>query len=87
LAKLDTNLCSPANSEINMRYSGVLTREWINETYSNKSSGNRKLILTWLLRCVRPNCWIALSSYRGNSIVMWRRRRWFLTNRSAFKKR
>ena len=26
---------------------------------------------TWLLRWVRPNCWIALSALQGNSRVMW----------------
>lgn len=37
---------------------------------------------TWLLRCVRPNCWMARSADQGSSSVMWTRRRWFRTRRS-----
>jgi hypothetical protein len=29
----------------------------------------------WLVRCVRPSCWMALSADQGSSMVRWRRRR------------
>jgi hypothetical protein len=30
---------------------------------------------TWLLRWLRPSCWMALSALQGSSMVMWTRRR------------
>lgn len=38
-----------------------------------------RLPVTWLLRWLRPNCWIALSALQGSSSVMWQRRRWLAT--------
>ena len=32
----------------------------------------------------RPNCWMALSALHGSSSVMWQRRRWLGTRRSAW---
>lgn len=40
---------------------------------------------TWLDRWVRPNCWIARSALQGSSNVMWTRRLWFWTRRSAWR--
>lgn len=34
--------------------------------------------VTWLDRCERPSCWIALSALQGSSMVQCTRRRWFL---------
>lgn len=32
-----------------------------------------------------PNCWMARSALQGSSSVMWTRRRWFWTRRSAWR--
>ena len=40
-------------------------------------------VRAWLLRWLRPSCWIALSALQGSSIVMWHRRRWLATAAEA----
>lgn len=40
---------------------------------------HRWSMLTWLLLCERPNCWMALSALQGSSSVRCTRRRWFAT--------
>lgn len=56
------------------------------EQGGTKASGEGGLGRVGLGRgCGSPNCWMARSALQGSSSVMWTRRRWFWTRRSAWR--